>query len=516
MREILDQLGQAWASLTLKQRTSLVVSAALTVALVAAVVWWARLPTWTVLYTGLDPKDAQAVLQELQTQGVPHRVRDGGTLVEVPYGQVDRVRVDLASKNLPASGRFGFMEMFGQDNFAQSNRMHRVRVQKALEDELARTIEAIEEVRSARVHLVLPGERVFLDDDDVAKASVALGLGRVGKLPSEQVQGIARIVAGAVPELAVEDVNIVDNRGRVLWDGDDSAASRRIELKASIEQDINDKVARVLEPIVGAQGYVVRTTARLDLDKIVRREREYDPDGGVLISEDKSNREMRSTSGAGGAAGTASNLPGGSGPSDVRNGESEKTKQTTNQFEYSFVERQVEEPVGTVEKLSVAVLVDHRWTAPEGEGAVAEPEPRGAEEIQRIEQLVKAAISFDPDRGDVVTVEQTPFLRMTEEEPPRTFDPKPWLPFVKYPALVLLLLLAFVLFYRPFLRTMKTALEGKGKGRGGGLRGEIDQPLQLGRPSQIELLRQKISSIASEHPEGMAQTMRVWLHDRND
>jgi flagellar M-ring protein FliF len=510
MKEILDQLRMAWDSLTIKQRMSLMFSAVLTVLAVGAVVWWAQRPDWTVLYTGLQPKDAQAVLQELQSQNVVHRVKDGGSVVEVPYSEVDRLRMDLAAKNLPESGRFGFMEMFSQDNFAQSNRMHQVRVQKALEDELGRTIEALEEVRSARVHLVLPGERVFLDDDDVAKASVTLGLARVGKIPSEQVQAIARIVSGAVPELGLEFVNIVDTRGRVLWNGDDDAVSRQVEIKNAIESDINEKVARVLEPIVGPDGYVVRTTADLDLDKIVRRETQYDPESGVLISEDKTKREVESSSGGGGAPGTASNLPGGAGGQGSASGTSETEKSTVNNFKYSVVEKQIEQPVGSIKRLSVAVLVDQELSAP-GEGGQGEPAPRSEEEIQRIQELVEAAISFDANRGDRVTVEQTPFLQMTEEAPPKTFDPRPWLPFLKYPALILLLLLAFLLFYRPLIRTVRTALESKGKGRRG--RAEVEQPLQLGQPSQLELMRQKIASIAAEHPEGMAQTMRAWLQE---
>jgi len=465
-----------------------------------------------VLYTGLQPKDAQAVLQELQSQNVVHRVKDGGSVVEVPYSEVDRLRMDLAAKNLPESGRFGFMEMFNQENFAQSNRMHQVRVQKALEDELGRTIEALEEVRSARVHLVLPGERVFLDDDDVAKASVTLGLARVGKIPSEQVQAIARIVSGAVPELGLEFVNIVDTRGRVLWNGDDDAVSKQVEIKNAIESDINGKVARVLEPIVGPNGYVVRTTADLDLDKIVRRETQYDPDSGVLISEDKTKREVESSNGAGGAPGTASNLPGGGGGEGLSSGTSESEKSTVNNFKYSVVEKQIEQPVGSIKRLSVAVLVDQERGGPaEGEQGQGETTPRSEEEIQRIQELIKAAISFDANRGDRVRVEQTPFLQMTEEEPPKTFDPRPWLPFLKYPALILLLLMAFLLFYRPLIRTVRTALESKGKGRRG--RAEVDQPLQLGQPSQLELMRQRIASIAAEHPEGMAQTMRSWLQE---
>lgn len=518
MKEILEQIAKAWESLTVRQRMSLVVSAALTVAAVGSIVWWARQPSWTVLYTGVDGKEAQQIVQELQANKVALRLSDGGTTIEVPYENVDEVRIDLAAKNMPQSGRFGFLEMFQADNFAESNRMHKVRLQKALEDELARTIESLDEVHTARVHLVMPGDRVFLDDQDVAKASVTLSLSRGRKLATEHVQAIARIVAGAVPELEIGRVSVVDTAGHVLWDGGgedgpaDMIASRQVEMKNAIEDDINRKVSRVLVPLVGRDRFVVRTTANLDLKRAVWKEKQFDPDRGVLVSEEKSKKKARQSTGAArGVPGTAANIPGGgSGGSDAST--QQETRQT-NSYEYSVVERQVEEPTGTLERLSIAVLVDQKWSEPE-QDQPAQPTPRGEEEMARIEQLVKAAISFDESRGDVVTIEQSPFRIPEVTTEPAPFDPKSWLPLVKYPALVLLLLLAFLLFYRPMINTLKQALPAGRLGAGGeGASADLDQQLQLGPPSHLELLRQRLTTLAAEQPEGMAQTMRVWLHE---
>ncbi|MDQ7006559.1 MAG: flagellar basal-body MS-ring/collar protein FliF [Acidobacteriota bacterium] len=526
MNEILQQISQAWASLSLRQRISLVLSAGMTVAAVGGIVWWAQQPTWTVLYTGLDGKEAQEIVQELQAAKVPLRLSDGGTTIEVPYEKIDQARIDLAAKNLPQSGRFGFIEMFQGDSFAQSNRMHQVRLQRALEDELARTIESLDEVRTARVHLVLPGERVFLDDDDVAKASVTLAVARGGRIAAENVQAIARIVAGAVPELDIEHVSVVDTNGHVLWEGDGEggggsmAAFRQVEMKNAVESDINRKVAKVLQPLVGQDRFIVRTTADLDLTRSVRKERQYDPDRGVLVSEQKSKKKSSSGgAGARGVPGTASNLPGAAaGGASARSSSESETRQT-NSYEYSVVEKQVEEPTGRIKRISVAVLVDQTWVKGE-EDEAAQPVPRSDEEMARIEQLVKAAISFDEARGDVVTVEQSPF-RITEpviEEP--GFDPRSWLPLLKYPSLVLLLLLVFLLFYRPMLKTVQQVLPAVGS-RGGTSPGSeasanLEQQFQLGPPSQLEVLRQRLAALAAEQPEGMAQTMRVWLHETEE
>lgn len=517
MNEMLAQVSAAWNALTLKQRGTLVLSALVTVGAVLAIVWWARQPSWSVLYTGLEPKDSQAVIQELQTRKVPFRLGGGGAQVEVPFDQVDKLRMDLAAKNLPGSGRFGFLEMFGQDTIAQSDRTQKMRYQKALEDELSGTIESLEEVQRARVHLVLPGDRVFLDDDDVAKASVTLTLRRASIPSADEVRAIVHIVSGAVQGLAPERVSVVDTAGHTLWEGDGATGglitARQQEMKKGVEKDVDSKVARVLEPLVGLNRFVVRTSADMDFQKVLRKERTVDPDSGALISEVKNKERSSSTGGTNGIPGTASNLPGGAAAGTSDGGTSSQRDSVTNNFEYSVVERTVEEPVGTVKRLSVAVLVDQALRD-------KQPVARTPEELKRIEQLVRGAIGFDANRGDVVTVEQAPFAQ-PEDVAPTGVDWRQYLPYMKYPALLIALLLVFLLFWRPFV---KTAREAVVRGRQAGAAGldpraaavaataEVDQKL-LGPASQVELLRQRLAKLAAEQPAGMAQTVRVWLNE---
>lgn len=520
MKELFQQLMGAWKALSLKQRTTLVISAALTIGAVAAIVFWAKQPTWAVLYTGLDNKDAQAVIQELQSRKVPFKLREGGGGVEVPMEQVDKLRLQLAEKSLPGSGRFGFLEMFAQDTIAQSDKAQKMRYQKALEDELARTIESLDEVRQARVHLVLPGDRLFLDDQDQSKASVTLTLNR-GKLPTpEEVRSIVFIVSGGVQGLAPERVSVVDTAGHTLWEGDGTTGSvltaRQQELKGGVEKDINSKVARVLEPLVGSTHFVVRTSADLDFQKVHRKERLLDPESGALVSEQKTKERSSGGTAAMGIPGTGSNLPGGAAPAIGGDGGSTSSDSVTNNFEYSVVEKTVEEPIGNVNRLSVAVLLDYAKPAGGGGagGQNAPGSPRSAEDVRRIEQLVKAAISFNEDRGDVVTVEQAPFA-VPEEMPAPGFDWRSLLPYLKYPALVLLLLLVFFLFYKPFVRTAREGLvRGREPARPGAVgTAEVERPALLGPSSQVELLRQRLGRLAAEQPQGMAQTVRVWLNE---
>ena len=465
MQELSQQISAAWNALAPRQRMTLVVTTALTVAAVGAIVFWAQQPTWGVLYTGLDPRDAQAVVQELQAQKVPVRITAGGGSVEVPLEKVDALRMTMAVKGLPESGRFGFMEMFSGDSIVQSSQVQKIRYQKALEDELARTIEALDEVRSARVHLVLPGERVFVDDKKLAKASVTVGLRAGTALAPEKVQAIARIVAGAVPELSLEEVSVLDTQGHVLWEGDGDgsavAGSRQIELRTAVERDVNGKVGRVLEPFVGADGFVVKTTAELDFQKVLRREKSYDPDSGVLLTEERTKEKQAASHAAAGAPGTASSSPRKPGGSADADGVLERQNQRAS-YEYSVTESSIEQPIGQLQRLSVAVLVDQRWT--EVQGAASRQRlatPRSDEEIAKIEGLVKGAIGFDAQRGDRVTVEQVAFQRRRSRPPAGGFDVRPWLPLAKWLALVALALMAFFLLVRPLLATLRQAAAGR-------------------------------------------------------
>jgi flagellar M-ring protein FliF len=526
MQELLTQISEAWSALSLRQRTTLIVSALLTFAAVAAIGWWAKQPTLTTLVTGLDPKDAQSVVTQLQSEGVAFELRNGGTELAVPIERVDELRMKLAAQGLPASGHFGFKEMFAEDNIAQSNRSQMMRYQKALEDELARTIESLDEVRSARVHLVLPGERVFVDDDDHSKASVTLSLVRGTRLPQERVQAIVRIVTGAVKGLALEQVSVVDTAGHVLWEGGGDNAgtlsARQLEIKSATEADVNAKVATVLTPIIGEGRFTVRTSADLDFKKITARETNYDPNSGVLISERKSKEKSSSGSDAAGAPGTASNLPGAAQASAAGSRESQEKNDQQSSFEYSRIERAIEEPVGSVKRLSVAVLVDQIWpdsaNGQSGEGnasggEAAKPIERSPEEMAKLEALVRAAINYDVNRGDLVTIQQAPFLRDPVVELEPGFDPKAWVPLVKFPVMILLLLLVFFLFYRPLVATLRQATVRPVPAT---LTAEaqLGGPLQLGPPSRLEQTRQRLTMLASEEPEGVAQTVRVWLHEK--
>ena len=308
-----------------------------------------------------------------------------------------------------------------------------------------------------------------------------------------------------------------DASGRVLWAAESGGGfgMGEIEMKTAFEKGINAKIARVLDSVVGVQRYEVQSTVELEMEKVLRREKNFDPDSAVLISEEKSKEKSESGStGAIGVPGVAANLPGGAAGTAVGGAGGQTRSESTSNFSYSSVERTVEEPVGRVKRISVVVVVDHARGENAGDAAEGgEGVERSPQEIAAIEDFVKSAIGFDETRGDVVTISQRPFVRPAELQPASKFDLMRYLPLVKYPLLIVLLLAVFVLFFRPTLRTMQQALAtGARPGSiGGGGGGEGFAPLPEG--GDVESMRHRLSKLAQEHPEGMARTLRVWLLD---
>ncbi|MCU0222652.1 MAG: hypothetical protein MUF27_00980 [Acidobacteria bacterium] len=278
--------------------------------------------------------------------------------------------------------------------------------------------------------------------------------------------------------------------------GDAPGLRQQIALRAALERDVDGKVARVLEPLVGSGGFVVRTTAEMDFAKVLRREKSIDPDSAVVLTEERSKEKPA--------------------------GASERQEQRAS-YEYSVRESSIEQPAGQLLRLSVAVLVDQSRSDDAGvdeptatPGAGPRATPRSDEEIAQIEELIKGAIGFDARRGDRVTVEQVAFRRAPVVTPAVGLDPRSWPPRVMGVALFVLALVAFALLARPLLALLRPATaSGAAPGTAGGLQpaAAASGALPPGRPSPVEALRQRLAAVAVEEPEGMAQTLRVWLHE---
>jgi flagellar M-ring protein FliF len=379
LKRILASLTSRWNAMGPGQKfvTGSLLATALVTILVTA--FLARHATYAVLYAGLDPEQANAVVEELRDMKVRHRLKDGGRTILVPEKDVYSARIDLAGQGLPGGGGVGF-EIFDKRGFGMTNFMQQVNYRRALEGELTRTIAEMDEVLGARVHLVMPERTLFMDEDRQPSASVMLRLKPGARLGRKQAEGIGYLVAGSVEGLSADHVNILDFYGNLI-SGHDMASlegegTARMEVKASVERWLEDKAQSLLDRVVGPGNAVVRVTAELDFERVERNVEMYDPENAVVRSEEMSEESQ------------------GDGGGEFLN--------TVTNYEINrTVETLVKAP-GTVERLTVAVTVDGRYEVPEGAGEDSEAQfvPLPQAELDELAAIVKNAVGHDDRRGD--------------------------------------------------------------------------------------------------------------------
>ena len=359
------------------------------------------------LYADLDPRDAGAIGQRLDQLQIPYTVQPDGRRISVAEGEVGRARMALAAAGLPSGGTVGY-ELFNQpEGFGTSTFQQNINQLRALEGELSRTIQTLQPIRSARVHLVLPRRELFSRDRMTATASVFLRLRTGQQLSREQVGAIQHLVAAAVPQLDPGRISIVDERGNLLARGTGSESADAVltaaqERRVAIEQRLSQQIEDFLSRSVGYGRVRAQVSADLDLDRISTRSETFDPDATAPRSTQTVTEQSEATERDGLDAVTVQNqLPQNQTETagvGTRNRNS-RNEETTN-FEISRTTRdQVREP-GGVRRLSVAVLVDGTYApGPDGRPQYT---PRTADELNQLTALARTAIGFDPIRGDSI------------------------------------------------------------------------------------------------------------------
>ncbi len=358
----------------------------------------------SLLYANLDPKEASAVTAALDGAGVKYELKGDGATITVPRDKVASSRLLVAGKGLVTSGSVGYEIFDGAPALGQTDFVQQLNRQRALEGELSRTIGAIRGVSQARVLLNMPKRQLFEQDTD-AQASASIMISSARRIGPEQVRAIRNLVAGAVPDLKPERVTVADQSGDLLAGAGEAGASASTGERFETEERIRKTVLNLVEGVVGPGHARVQVTADLDMSRVTTSEEKFDPDGQVVrstqTSEDKTEESKAALNGTVSASqnvpGAAANPPGGNDSSKAG-----KTDETTNYEISKTTTTKIEEP-GKIEKLSVAVAVDG-VTAPAVKGKPGPYTPRAAEEMQRIEQLVRSAVGFDGKRGDQVSV----------------------------------------------------------------------------------------------------------------
>lgn len=359
-----------------------------------------------LLYGDLAIADAGEITQRLEGQNIPFEIRANGTQIFVPADAVARMRMTMAADGLPNGGSVGY-ELFDQaDAIGTTNFVQRINHVRALEGELARTIGSLSQVKSARVHLVLPRRELFSRDRQEPSASVVLQL-RGSSIQSSQIAAIQNLVASAVPGLSSDNISVVDHTGRLHARGDGSdgetqSTANAEEARQRYEGRIARAIEKLLESTIGFGGVRAEVAAEIDFDRLTTTNETYDPDGQVVRSTQSVEQEDASSEGqTSDSVSVANNLPNAAsqdGAGDNRNTNNSRRSEETVNFEISRKVTTLVRETGQVNRITVAVLVDGVYDA---EGNYT---PRSPEELEQFSALVKSSIGFNEERGDRVDI----------------------------------------------------------------------------------------------------------------
>ena len=417
----LDQSRTFVSALSGKQKAALIGSVVATIGLCAFLTHSVGVGEMKTLYTGLQPAETQEVTRRLGTRGIPYELSKDGTSIGVSAGRLDEIRMQLAAEGLPRGGRQGY-EMFDKPNWMGSDFAEKVNYQRALEGELERTIQTLEEVEGVRVHLVMPHDSLFTDQERNAKAAVVLKL-RTGHISDDKIDAITNLVSGAVDNLQPQDVTVVDADGQVpLLSGKSRRGAPKDPL--GLESSLNEKLVATLTPVVGIGKVKAAVSVDYEIGTSEITQELYDPNAiAVVNSQTSVERQGGSDQQDQGVPGTPSNVPGSTGQAaasradtqtDFGDNDIQRTENKT--FAVSKTMKHVVEPAGTVKKIYAAVLVDDALVADAAKGQKGESRrKRSSDEMKQILEIATTAIGIDPTRGDRITVQNLSFVAFPAE-----------------------------------------------------------------------------------------------------
>lgn len=378
-------------------------------------------PEMKLLYADLSSADSGAIAAKLEESAIPYAVSTDGTRINVSEEDVGRARLLLAEAGLPNGGSLGYEIFDQQSGFGTTNFVQNVNQVRALQGELSRTISSLDAVRSARVLLVLPQRELFSRESRQSTASVSLGLRPGANLEREQILAIQSLVASAVPDLKPASVTIIDGNGNLLAQGggedqENAFTLKAEELRQNYESRLTEKIEDQVSRIVGFGNVRAIVTAEMNFDRISTNEELFDPESQVVRSSQITEEQNTEREPLSDDVSVENNLPGVGGDLLADNqpsAESSRLEEVTN-FEISKTIRNTVREVGEVSRLSVSVLLDGRYTTSEEGERVYEERP--AEEIERIEDLVRSAIGYDANRGDTLTIQNLQFAEIDTGE----------------------------------------------------------------------------------------------------
>ncbi|MFB6325535.1 flagellar basal-body MS-ring/collar protein FliF [Pantoea deleyi] len=553
--------GDLLARLRANPRIPLIVAAAAVIAIVIAMVLWAKQPSYSVLYNNLSDEDGGAIVTQLTQMNIPYRFAENGGALMVPEANVHELRLRLAQQGLPKGGSVGF-ELLDKEKFGISQFSEQVNYQRALEGELARTIESLGPVKTARVHLAMPKPTLFVREQKAPSASVTLTLQPGRALDEGQIQAIAHMVSSSVAGLPPGNVTVVDQAGRLLTRSD--AAGRdlndaQLKYAAEVEARYQQRIEAILNPIVGQGNVHAQVTAQINFDTSEQTDEKYQPNANpsntAIRSRQTSTSDQSGSPYPGGVPGALSNQPAPANTAPVttpnnnaangqnangQNNAANNATQTTStaasatptnsrrddtvNYELDRTIRHTKVNVGDVQRLSVAVVVNYR-TDDKGK-AVALNE----QQLKQIEDLTREAMGFSQNRGDSINVVNSQF-NTTE---PMSVDLPFWQQQSFFEQLMdagkwlLVALVAFILYrklVRPHLVRKQAAEKAAAEAMAARAaeqpeeeafnvqlsKDELDQERKSNNRMSAEVMSQRIRDMSENDPRVVALVIREWM-----
>ncbi len=562
-----ERLRDAFNRLGSQQKLAFMVAVAAVIAIVVGTILWSRQPDWKVLFSNLNEKDGGAIVTILEQQNVPHRYSDSGAL-QVPADRVHEVRLKLASQGLPRGGMVGF-ELMENQKFGISQFAEQVNYQRGMEGELARTIQSIGAVQSARVHLAIPKPSVFVRDDLKPTASVLVSLYPGRSLEPSQIAGITHLISSSVPQLPANNVAVIDQSGTLLSQLKSKSTEAgldpaQLKYMHEIESGIITRIEDILKPMLGDDNFKVQVAADIDFSQSEQTAETFRPNNTpetTSIRSQQNNETASVNQATGGVPGALTNQPpvpatapltqpptGGSGGQPGKPGEIQgkidaagvtaplnaagqpisTSKNATINYEVDKTIRHTKQGMGNIRRLSAAVVLNHRKEIDKNGKPISKPisEP----EMKQINELVREAMGFSKERGDSISIANAPFTASdkSETEMPIWKDPENISyarDILKYLLIAGIIAFLYMKVIQPSLKTMfpppkeggdHAAHVGEGLGGpgfgGGEERGEAgeDGATEVHIDHYAVKIR-KARELAEKDPKAVANIIKDWM-----
>jgi len=513
--QFFSKLWKPFKALTPSKKLSIIVVVAVSLISIVIFISFVNQDEYGVLFSNLSNEDTQDIIARLKEKGISYKVGSASDSILVASERVSELRLDLASLGLPRGGGVGF-EIFDKKSFGATEFVQRLNYQRALQGELSRTINSLDEVQYSRVHIVTPEKSLFAKEQEKPTASVIIKFKSSRRLQESQVEGIAHLVARSVEGLQPEGVTILDSHGNILSKLQAESKTSKMtdsqrEYQKSIEEDLANKVRTILERVVGHGNAVARVSTSLDFTSIEKTEEVYDSEEPVPRSLHRKTK----VSYAPVETGESTISPVNKTINSSYNTEQEEKDETVN-YEINRVVSKTVIPVGKIDRLSVAVLVDGVYH--KDSKGLEKFQPRSEKEMKSLEDIVKKSVGFDAGRGDQIVVSSIPFKKVEFET--GSYQGSFWgniliflMPLMKY--LISLIGLIFIVFFilRPLVKlllkwgedqaaaTPELPLEDSRMLLGPG------RAVDKGGPNDLEVVK----NLASRDAQQFAELLRNWL-----